>query len=1197
MSTLHHELDWRLLPLDGRALIEASAGTGKTYNIALLHLRLVLQGELSVRQILVCTFTEAAASELKERLRARLMEAERVLSAMLGGATVKTDDALHVWLTECAQTGSAERLLQRARTALADLDLAPISTIHGYCRRLLSDYPFDSGSPFRSGEIADQSALINECVEDWWRQRFQRSSISRLESMWILPLGPRVLARRVEELWRVRSADVIQPGVDELEQCVEDLHSEQRIEQLSALIRQPELFARKTSALLTTFSRLLQAVSEGGWNNDLWKRLAEIDEEFVRKHSSKKLPTALRQQPFVDWLLKCLPLLNNRDLIAINGTAMRALAFVEHALPKRLAERELLSFDSMIERVHEGLHGESGAVLADRVYAAMPAALIDEFQDTDLQQWAIFDRIYRQSPGGDQRGALILIGDPKQSIYAFRGADVHAYLAARQALTVRRSISTNYRSSGALIAATNGLYAAAGVAAFNASEIAYQQVSAARADALPQITHAGAAIAQPLRIRRLPDVGNTLKARERQALSSCANDVADLLGGDYRLDEEPLKPGDIAVLVNTNLQLTQIREMLLSRGIPVVGSGRSDVFKSAWAADIQVLLHALLHPGRERALRAALATPLLGWRAVDLLDLEHDPVLWESQLERFAQCSVAWQERGILALMQPLIAEIAPRLLAEADGERALTDLRHLAELLQVAAEQCYGPEALFAWLVNARAGSSGAGEEAQMEHQLRIESDAARVQLSTLHGSKGLEYNCVFLPTCWRARGKFAPQFARFHDANHHLRVDLGGDNFEAHLALHLSEDLAERMRRLYVGLTRARHYCQFYVYDDLGHESPETWKLSELGVLLGAALASTHVEPEQRWEQLQARIPELGVSTSVEPPATFAAAAPATPNLRVRGELPPARPYRGLYSFTALTRGAAQPVENEILPGAEDEAAMGLLPSTAAASEPVADTQMALRLPDPRLEALAHWRGPTFGDAIHQIFEQRVIGEPMLAQLALVESQLRAQGIIANDSGNANEIIDGIRAVAEMIQRAINTPLDRRLSLSKLEPHQLRAEMEFCFVLDDASLRAINALLARHQPTLQLPSRGTEQLRGLMTGFIDLVFEWQGRFHLLDYKSNDLGLYPEDYQAASLDHAMSSHHYPLQALIYAVALHRYLRQRITNYRPNRHLGSSWYVFVRGMGIAPNAGIWQQPIDPQLISELDRLFAGETQA
>ena len=1194
MSGAAAELDWRCLPLDRRALIEASAGTGKTYNIALLHLRLVLESGLSVRQILVCTFTESAASELVDRLRARLEQAEQWLDrGDLPGAD-DDNDPLGRWLQQLSLETDSAQLLARARNALAELDLAPISTIHGYCRRLLNDYPFDSGSSFRPGEVADQQALLLECVEDWWRLRYQVNQVSRMESVLVLPQGPKGLARRVADLWQLRRAQMIAPPVAELQALLETLYSPAKLAELDALIADTSYFKRSNSKLRSMLSRLRETLASGTWIGKTWSELSEIDDDLLAAQSNARRPHDLARNPYIRWLRAELPMLLRQEAIALNAIALEALRFVEQEMPRRLAERNLISFDSMIEQVHAGLQGDAGRVLADRVFEAMPAALIDEFQDTDLQQWAIFDRIYSERAGGPARGTLILIGDPKQSIYSFRGADVYAYLRARDSVSEHRSISTNYRSSRSLIAALNGLYAAAGSAAFHRDQIRYHPVSAAGDERMPRLYAGDQEITQPLRLRRLAETDFSLDRREDAALRSCADEICVLLGEHgWRLGEQALRPGDIAVLLNTNAQLQKMRRLLQVRGVPVVGSGRSDVFATRWAADLQLLLYALLHPGSERALRAALATGLLGWRAVDLLALEEDAGAWEAQLQRFADWAQCWRERGVLALLQPVIAEAAPRLLASAEGERALTDLRHLAELLESAAAQLYGPEALLAWLASARNGSAAGGEEAMREHQLRIESDTARVQLSTVHGSKGLEYNCVFLPMAWRARGAYQLSIARFHDQHGELAVDLGSAEFDDHLDEHLADDLSERLRRLYVGLTRARHACFVYVHQDLGLGGAATWRLSELGVLLGTALRNTDVEGPASWEHLQAQIPELTVVDEELASGRYRAPVQPTPKLWARGPLPPAHPYRGLYSFSALTRQSAQTESTAAQPGAEDESNgqfADLLRPTPADAAP----QLAMAFPDPRLELLQRWRGPAFGDAIHEIFEQRDHRRPMSSQRQLVEDRLRAQGVITDGELDSAELERRLSAVEEMIQRALDTPLSKGLSLGGLSPAQQVAELEFCFVLDDASLGAINGVLTDHgQP--QLPAR-SERLRGLMTGFIDLVFESQGRFHLLDYKSNDLGSLLEDFAEDALERAMDVHHYRLQALIYAVALHRYLRQRLKDYSARRHLGSSWYLFVRGLGLNGNSGVWQQSLDPLLIERLDQLFAGATE-
>ncbi|HWS26910.1 MAG TPA: UvrD-helicase domain-containing protein, partial [Xanthomonadales bacterium] len=469
------ELDWRTLPLGGTALIEASAGTGKTWNIALLHLRLLIEGGLTVRQILVTTFTDAAADELKARIRLRLLDAERLGVALTQGLPIAdAERELADFIAARMQIEPGDALLARLRLALTDVDLAPISTIHSFCRRVLTDFPFDTGVAFTLGEVVDEPALVRECVEDWWRHSFLGDEVDPWHAALVLPQGLDALASRVNALIGAPQARLLQPETAPLRQWwarfVTADHGA-----LSAAVADGSAFKdAERSALRKGLRKLLQAAARGVPDGVPWSGLAELLEDAKIARAWKQSPTT----PFIDRpefkaLIAARELFAGAELAIVHEAACSCASFTHGELRQRLSSRGQSSFSQWIAEVHDRLLGERGDALAARLAEAWPAALIDEFQDTDARQWAIFQRLYR-----DPARTLILIGDPKQSIYAFRGGDIHSYLAAREQLPAARvySIQRNYRSHPELLAALNNLYELAAPVAFGASGIDYVAV-------------------------------------------------------------------------------------------------------------------------------------------------------------------------------------------------------------------------------------------------------------------------------------------------------------------------------------------------------------------------------------------------------------------------------------------------------------------------------------------------------------------------------------------------------------------------------------------------------------------------------------------------------------------------------------------------------------------------------------------------
>lgn len=1069
--------DWRTAPLDGRMLIEASAGTGKTFNIGLLFLRLLLERELPVEKLLVVTFTEAAAQELRERLRRRLVDAERGLQG-LGAA----DDELTVWLAARFSGAAAQRALRQVRLARFDIDRAPIATIHAVCQRILREHPLEAGGGFGVDLLLEETALLRECVEDFWRRRYLGTTAAVDEDA-VVAKGPEALLHEVRELLAVHAT---------------------------------------------------------------------------------MLPLAACAEP-------------SRRVLS------EACAHCRSELPRRARRHGGRTYSMLIDDVYERV--TKSTEFADALFAAFPAALIDEFQDTDRRQFEIFDRIYRDRRGAP-RGLMAMIGDPKQAIYAFRGGDIAAYLAAREQAAVRFSLAVNYRSSTPLVEACNALYAHAD-GGFDDARVHYRRVTAAgEADANPHV-HTGGRT--PLLIHRFRGSAvDTKGARleslgklEALALRDCAEAIVELLNDTgARIGDERVAPGHIAVLLPQNRQVMELRAMLRARRVPCVGSGRGSVFDTDVARELELVLHGVLEGADESAVRGALTTRLLGRTHADLERWQEDDAEFERELERFAAWRARARSGGVLAVVAELLAARATALLMLPDGERLLTDLRHLGELL-AEQESSRGVDGVFAWFAALRREGADEDIDAAEARQLRIESDAKRVQLMTLHAAKGLEFPIVFLPLAWRVAdrgGPRQPTIRRFHDDAGNACVDIGSTDFAANLARHHREDLQERLRLLYVALTRAIHAVHVYWVDRASAATAgEAWQVPAIDVLIRSAQRAQGLPVgEDALDEMARRLGGIGV---VEPhprsPATYAGAMTESAPRAARTPLPQLRPFLWLHSFSSLTRHAL--IEQE--PDAADETESGAIPQE---QVPGPD--------DPRLLALDAWRGRHFGDAVHRTLEAMPCGPVDRDWLA---ARFAAQGLhpITDPSG------DAIEAVAGLIDRARESDLGDGLRLRELSADARVAEFEFQFPVD-ADIQRLRAICARHGRADVVPANlSVPSLRGMLTGFADLIFGYQGRYHVLDYKTNRLGLRLADYDAAALDAAMSAHHYDLQALLYSVALHRYLRQRLPGYAAQRHLGESWYLFLRAVGLMPGLGVWRCRWPAELIEELDSAFAGVAEA
>ncbi|MDR2012892.1 MAG: UvrD-helicase domain-containing protein [Rhodanobacter sp.] len=1174
--------DWTQLPLTtgSRSLIQASAGTGKTWTIAALYLRLVLEPQaanaapLTPRQIVVTTFTKAAAQELCARLRARLAEAEQAAHRVAHSGGALPDDAAEegvrawLWRRWHDDPVSARNDRQRLRAALADFDLAPITTLHGLCQRILKEHPFESGRAFDVGEMVSTERLLDELSRDLWRclqsapdehARYAPKTLAALRKTLALCLRPGV------DLWLPEAADV------------ERRLPASRAAQLEALAADKHIWKTKTSAPAAL--RALAAYLRDRQTIDT--RALREAADLLAQHDDDTARDAARF--IIDDALCLLGYLEHADEIrAWQAWTQRVRAW----RGQRLSARGELTFDELIVRAHEALTAPCAQALAERLSAQWPVALVDEFQDTDALQYGILNRIHRDA-GGTPRGALVLIGDPKQAIYRFRGGDIDTYLAAARTADAHLALDTNRRSSRAYVAALNELYARAGDALGSGDDqaIRYHAVNASgRVDDKPYRRADGqVAPALTLHIRR--DIPAAAGERRTLALTACANQIAQRLQeGEYRIGDKPLEPGDIAVLLPNNGDVAQLRRLLRERRVPCAGSGRSSVLHTPWARELRVVLYAVEHADDAGAVCAALATRLGGMDFAALRAMRDDTEAWLPQLRRFEQARRTWQRDGVLAVVLGF-ADAAARQMADlAERERMLTDLRHLGELVQERSEQLHGAERLLAWLA---AECTDAPEDAAEsdERQLRIESDARRVRLMTLHASKGLEFPLVFLPLMWAHRSNTQDTQLVIHEPLCDRRVLGFGASAKTQYA-HEGQD--ERFRVLYVALTRAIHACHVYVLmpDRLAQKGakgplgdPERAPLDVMVERIMRRAGKQDVPLAQWFEHAVWSEDEWPwPCIDYHAPSTRDEGAP-----QIREE--PARaPVESLYSFSSLTRTPRGASREEA--AADDEEA-------GAVERPDAQgADAGEHVPHAEIVALGVLRGTEFGNALHVVLEERVIGEPLQRQTDLIERALRAAGVRLGEAAPAAMCAK----IAARLDMALATELAPKLRLDALPAQRQRAEMAFHYVLDAVSVARLRDACARHgEPDLVPSNIAMPTLRGFMTGKIDLVVEHEDRFHVLDYKSNHLGDALADYESAALRAVMDAHHYRFQALLYSVAVDRYLRQRISGYQTGAHLGEVFYLFLRAAGLAPGAGIWRHRFSDGLIAAVDRVLGADS--
>jgi len=1191
------------IPLDGVQLIEASAGTGKTYTLATLVTRLVVERGLRVGEILAVTFTEAATQELRKRIRERLQ-----LTLDLLDAPEAEDGRAEARLTRQLLQAHRARgeedeasLRRRLRRATLEIDLAAIFTIHGFCARVLREHALESGQGLDAPDLlGNDRDLRAELAADLWRAHAQHAEdADDLAALWkdghdalardlpALLREPVLLPPRAEADADSGSAQTtLAQAAAALQQAWHD-HGEDFLDVLAAAIDADVMHrGQYQQDWLHSLRHWLQGFAcdprrPGPLHPKLGKLTASALDAGTRKDHKPRTPVSA---PISNAVSAYLDALQAMEAVLCQRRAnllhrLREGARVRLATLKQ--QRRVQTYDDLIDGVADALEAAHGDALAERLRAQYAIALVDEFQDTDARQWAIFDRVFgSRSP----RPALFVIGDPKQAIYGFRGGDVHTYLAAAKVAGSAPALAHNFRSRPALLAAIDALYANAGDLAFGDTGIQFRQVEPGGKRTNADFQR-NAAIAPALTVWQapLPD-GRDAKGKPKPHSAGAARTLAtracvaaihgvltDARAGQALIDGKPVQPGDIAVLVRSHREATMVQQALALAGIPAVAAGKQSLFATDEARELHALLLALLHGGDDGRLRTALSTVLVGVDAAGIEALQHPHEHAEADASRdWPQQAMGWRERllrgGPLALVGELCAGEATRLLGLLDGERRVSNYLQLAELLQEAQANTLGLHGLVDWL-GQRIATSDANDEAQL---LRLESDARRVQIVTLHKSKGLEYPLVFLP--FAGIGGKVPSPGRWcvvHDTTTgrrrlHWKLDLPEAEWDAAKTAWAGEHGAEDARLLYVGLTRAEHALwiasgHFYGAD----RTPLAKMLGNPAKLAAAGIVFDAAPPPQD-------LPRL-------PPESDAVVPPARPvERRLRNDW-------WVYSFSQLAKADA---------GTETSSA-ATVPASGGNDEPEgADEPLVDAGFDPR------FAGNRYGVALHAALEHADFGawrgwRPGDAAPAhestVIADALRGEGY------GADVLDDGIALTTQLVGHTLTVALPEGARLCDLPAQERRAEIEFQFALQPVQVEALLQLLHAHGVVRDRHGFGLRRtLEGLMTGLIDLTYRHAGQWYVLDYKSNRL----PDYDDAALAQVMAHSEYDLQALIYTLALHRWLRFRLRGrYDYTRDFGGIRYVFCRGLDAtrSDSPGIHGHRFAPELVHALDALFGFDT--
>ena len=1184
-------------PLKGTYLIEASAGTGKTYTLEGLVVRLIITHHLPIEQILAVTFTNNAVEELKNRIRKKLLSTKHHLN---GDAS---NDAFIEHLCNTIQDPPTAR--EKIDHALVDFDKAGIYTIHGFCQRILAEQAFETNVVFDTDIAPDPSDVINDIANDFWRKNFYFLPAEILNYIRQTISGPDYFVNVYNRFYHPDAAVLPQPVAYQIPDPGDFRSSIQNVrvcwkqdkEVVLALLADPSLDGRKYGKVtaadqkkreikLQTLGHQMDAfLSETQNAFPLFSNFGLFSQATINNSTRKN--KAAPVHPFFDL---CQELMVTSDQLAhdaeqfVLALKLQFLDDMVSQLNIKKQQHHFMDFDDLLTRVRDALNSPSGDMLGHRLRKSYKAVLVDEFQDTDSVQYDIFSTLF-----SNPEHTLYFIGDPKQAIYGFRGADVFSYMKAADQADASFTLQHNWRSTPGLIQAVNTIFSNQ-PHAFLFEKIPFQEITPGDAHMSEKDAFSPALSVWHLFSEQDPENTKPLSVEQATDIiaTSVAAEIIKISGPPHSI---PFK--DMAVLVRTNRQATLVMQYLTAKTIPSVVYYAGNIFDTVEAVELQRVLWGLADPNNERKLKAALATQLLGVQAIAFDDTDiHEN--WERRIFRLQRYAILWKKQSFMRMFKSMIAEeaIQQRLMGFSDGERRLTNLLHLGELLhQADMDRRPGVQGLVKWL-GERMQKRGMESD---DHLLRLEKDAHAVKIVTIHKSKGLEYPVVFCPFGWESAGVPETPAVQFHDPrkNNTLTSDFGSDQLSQHKLFAQHEKLAENVRLYYVALTRARQKCYlawgrirnaetsapaylFHCPKDISTVNGSNDVLTEvkkalvtrndkmlLEDLKDLALRSSNtielVNLTERTEDSELTVPE---SNSQLHHRHFSHQ--IDHSWKVTS-----------YSNLASTHDAA--------PEKADRDGVPLFVF------PEADETDIRQNENPFSDVLYFPKGTYAGLFFHDLFEHLDFGGNETDHHTLILEKLEAYNIPK----------EWQHAVFAMVKHITTTPLllsQPDLMLSNISMGDRINEMEFYYPIQNIDPSVFKNTLFENAD-LTLPEIKPEAtfdsslLRGFMRGFIDLIFQHKGKYYILDWKSNYLGSNVTDYSLGNIQNAMMDHNYHLQYMIYVVALHQYLSSKLIHYDYEVHFGGVFYLFLRGVRseLGSDAGVFY---DRPEFSQIKKLLA-----
>ncbi len=1116
----------------GRTLIEASAGTGKTYTLVGIIARLVIENKLSLEQIAVCTFTEAATAEMRKRVRQMLLEAINWCNAC-GAHSL---DYLPTLIKR--STESPLELRARLETALRDVDLATISTLHGFCQRLLQDRALETGNRLESEVLTDHTDLLFEVAADFWRSlAYQEDSLQVRLFLHYFPI-PKPLAALTNTFLRYPEVRIVRHfGTGNHEELCG-----QWANLWNEISRQWNNDGEKITQLLFSdlswgnlpFSRpdriqliidsIDNHVAKGTDFSAALDGLIQLSQSNLLACQKKRQKNPVPTHPFFvlcDDLVNFLPQWQE-------ATSLFALQTIQKELLRRKKSQGLIGFSDMITEVQSVIKKLSPDALL-RLRGSWRVVMIDEFQDTDPAQTLIFNTLF--DPASNW---MFFIGDPKQSIYSFRGADLFTYLEFKKTTQRHYSLATNYRSSPNFISACNTFFEV-NPDLFQLDDIRYTKVSPKETDPVTELVDTDSN-ARPLTLWLSED-----KTDELLISRWVATEISRLLAEQIYIGTNKVGSKDIAVLTATHKQSAIVQNTLAKNGIPSVIKNGTSVFKSKEALAIHQLLQAIAQPRRGSLLKTALSTTIFNLGGNALHELAGNDALWAGWQNQFHEWNEHFRSQGVMSALNNIFhkSHTILEMVRHTGGERSVTNLLHLAELLHCAdVASPRDPNSLAIWL-GKKIITKSSNQEASEQ---RLDIDQHAVQILTVHAAKGLEFPIVFAPYFLKLKStrQFDPPY--FHHSDGTLTAHIHpSENTPRDQAL---EELhQEQIRLLYVALTRARQRCYLVV------PAMENRPKSPIDMALKLGTAA-----RDELEGLLASNENIAISEpslSAHPSSFDNTGVSQLKRRYFTGSI--SRDWR-ITSFTALSR-----LDTFDLPDYDFSSMVS----------PAKDSPTGLDL---------FPAGAALGTCLHKILE-KVDFQDSSQWKKIIQQQLYLT--FPNKTS-------GDEYIFLLLQKLVATPLMNGITLADLTASQTIVELEFQFPISHLTLARLRKTCERFPIPIDWDTLKFESVRGMLKGFIDLVWRHGNRYFILDWKSNQLPSYDHQGMLVGMRHS----HYGLQYLLYCVALRRWLTQRVVNFSWEEHFGGVTYVFLRGItDSSANTGIYRDRPSLELLDAMEAML------